>query len=108
MPVEAARSLLFFRSTVLFFFFNTTSPVINRWVPVLQQGLITTAPGGASSGGYASENEKLHWSGLHVALQVRRMLCHTLVTRVLRFSYCREPSYAGVSRTYPFRRASHR
>lgn len=50
---------------------------MDRWVPVLEQGLIALAPGtgssGSSSAGYASENESLHWSGLHVALQVREL-----------------------------------
>lgn len=45
------------------------SPVIDRWVPVLEQGLV----GGAQPVGAVSERdeeERLHWSGLHVALQV--------------------------------------
>lgn len=50
--------------------FCLLSPVIDQWVPVLEQGLIGSGqPVAAVS--ERGEEERLHWSGLHVALQVR-------------------------------------
>lgn len=62
------------------------SPVIDRWVPVLEQGLI----GGVHPAGAVSERgeeERLHWSGLHVALQVRSVVdactcCHSTIWKL--------------------------
>lgn len=51
------------------------SPVVDRWVPVLEQGLSVaseTSPPPSAAGSEYVEKERLHWSGLHAALQVRR------------------------------------
>lgn len=51
------------------------SPVVDRWVPVLEQGLNVASekPVAIAAGSDYVEKERLHWSGLHVALQVRRL-----------------------------------
>lgn len=46
-----------------------SSPMIDRWVPVLERGLFQSAafvPGG-------DEKERLHWSGLHVIIRVHHL-----------------------------------
>ncbi|CAM9167182.1 unnamed protein product [Laminaria digitata] len=44
------------------------SPIIDLWVPVLEQN-INASPSAASGEAGQGEKERLHWSGLHVALQ---------------------------------------
>lgn len=44
------------------------SPVIEQWVPALEQGLYSFESAATSAG--QEGNERLHWSGLHVTLKV--------------------------------------
>ncbi|CAM9735344.1 unnamed protein product, partial [Ectocarpus sp. 4 AP-2014] len=47
------------------------SPIINRWVPVLERGLSSGGAHPTASGSdQDGDEERLHWSGLHVALQL--------------------------------------
>lgn len=51
--------------------YETFSPVIDRWVPVLERGLSSGGAHPTASGSdQDGDEERLQWSGLHVALQV--------------------------------------
>eukprot|EP00903_Cladosiphon_okamuranus_P019598 g18024.t1 len=53
-------------------YLEVLSPVVDRWVPVLEQGLNVSSeePAAMAAGSDFVDKERLHWSGLHVALQL--------------------------------------